>query len=56
MVGGFSESPMLRNAVETAFPNRTLIIPEEAGLAVLKGAVLFGFEPRIISTRICKAT
>jgi hypothetical protein len=23
---------------------------------VLKGAVLFGFEPRIISTRICKAT
>jgi hypothetical protein len=34
MVGGFSESPMLRNAVERAFPNRTLIIPEEAGLAV----------------------
>jgi hypothetical protein len=28
MVGGFSESPMLRNAVERAFPNRTLIIPE----------------------------
>ena len=56
MVGGFSESPMLRNAVERAFPNRTLIIPEEAGLAVLKGAVLFGFEPRIISTRICKVT
>jgi hypothetical protein len=56
MVGGFSESPMLRNAVERAFPNQTLIIPEEAGLAVLKGAVLFGFEPRTISTRICKAT
>jgi hypothetical protein len=56
MVGGFSESPMLRNAVERAFPNRTLIIPQEAGLAVLRGAVLFGFEPRIISTRICKAT
>jgi hypothetical protein len=34
MVGGFSESPMLRNAVERAFPNQTLIIPEEAGLAV----------------------
>ena len=46
----------LRNAVERAFPNHTLIIPQEAGLAVLRGAVLFGFEPRIISTRICKAT
>jgi hypothetical protein len=56
MVGGFSESPMLRNAVERAFPNHSLIIPQEAGLAVLRGAVLFGFEPRIISTRICKAT
>jgi hypothetical protein len=41
---------------KTSPPNQTLIIPQEAGLAVLKGAVLFGFEPRIISTRICKAT
>jgi hypothetical protein len=38
MVGEFSESPMLRNAVERAFPNQTLIIPQDAGLAVLKGA------------------
>lgn len=56
MVGGFSDSPMLRDAVERAFPGMTIIIPDEAGLAVLKGAVLFGFDPRIISTRICKAT
>lgn len=56
MVGGFSDSPMLRDAVERGFPGMTIIIPDEAGLAVLKGAVLFGFDPRIISTRICKAT
>jgi hypothetical protein len=37
MVGGFSESPMLRDAVERAFPNHSLIIPQEAGLAVLRG-------------------
>ncbi|XP_052076865.1 heat shock 70 kDa protein 12B-like [Mytilus californianus] len=56
MVGGFSDSPMLRDAVESAFPEKIIIIPDEAGLAVLKGAVQFGFEPRIISSRICKAT
>ncbi|VDI64149.1 Hypothetical predicted protein, partial [Mytilus galloprovincialis] len=56
MVGGFSDSPMLRDAVESAFPGKIIIIPDEAGLAVLKGAVQFGFEPRIISSRICKAT
>jgi hypothetical protein len=37
---------MLRNAVERAFPNHSLIIPQEAGLPVLRGAVLFGFEPK----------
>ncbi|XP_071124900.1 heat shock 70 kDa protein 12B-like [Mytilus edulis] len=56
MVGGFSESPMLRDAVEKGFPGKTIIIPQESGLAVLKGAVQYGYEPRIISTRICKVT
>ncbi|CAG2190345.1 unnamed protein product [Mytilus edulis] len=56
MVGGFSESPMLRDAVEKGFPGKTIIIPQESGLAVLKGAVQYGYEPRIISTRICKFT
>jgi hypothetical protein len=47
---------MLRHAVETAFPGKTIIIPQESGLAVLKGAVQYGYEPRIISTRVCKFT
>jgi hypothetical protein len=33
-----------------------LIIPEDAGLAVLKGAVLFGHQPKIVSRRIAKIT
>ncbi|XP_063414960.1 heat shock 70 kDa protein 12B-like [Mytilus trossulus] len=56
MVGGFSDSPMLRKAVELSFPDKNIIIPHEAGLAVLKGAVQYGYDPRIISTRICKFT
>ncbi|XP_060570239.1 heat shock 70 kDa protein 12A-like [Ruditapes philippinarum] len=56
MVGGFSESPMLRHAVETSFPNARVIIPHEAGLAVLKGAVIFGHDSNIITSRIAKFT
>lgn len=42
LVGGFAESLMLQSAIKEAFENKTVIIPKEAGLAVLKGAVLFG--------------
>lgn len=45
MVGGFSESPMMQDAIIKAFPDKRVIVPEEAGLAVLKGAVMFGHEP-----------
>ncbi|OWF37208.1 heat shock 70 kDa protein 12A-like [Mizuhopecten yessoensis] len=57
MVGGFSESPMLRHAVRERFGSRKrIIIPQDAGLSVLKGAVLFGFDTRVISTRVMKHT
>jgi len=51
LVGGFAESKLVQDAVKTAFLDRTVIIPEEAGLAVLKGAVLFGHRPRLVSSR-----
>lgn len=54
MVGGFSESPMLRAAVQTDFPDKRVIIPHEAGLAVLKGAVIFGHNSNEITSRIAK--
>lgn len=56
LVGGFSESLMLQSAVREAFKNKKVIIPKEAGLAVLKGAVLCGHEPQKISGRICRYT
>ena len=56
MVGGFSESPMMMSAVVKAFPNIKVIVPEDAGLAVLKGAVLYGHKPQTITTRKARYT
>ena len=56
MVGGFSESQMLQEHVKSTFPHKTVIIPEDAGLAVLKGAVQFGFNPKVINPRISRFT
>ncbi|WAQ98472.1 HS12A-like protein [Mya arenaria] len=56
MVGGFSESKMLQDKVRSTFPSKRLIIPEEAGLCVLKGAVLYGHNPSMITARVSKFT
>lgn len=54
MVGGFSEAPMLQDAMRKTFKDKRLIIPEDAGLVVLKGAVIFGHNPVVIVSRIAK--
>ncbi|XP_056407812.1 heat shock 70 kDa protein 12B isoform X4 [Hyla sarda] len=52
LVGGFAESPMLQNAVQTAFSEVCrVIIPQDVGLTILKGAVLFGLDPTIVRVR-----
>lgn len=56
MVGGFSESPMLQETVRKKFPSVKIIVPDEAGLAVLKGAVIFGHKPTVIAERVSKFT
>ena len=56
MVGGYSDSLILRNFIEKKFQPRTIIIPNEAAVAVLKGAVMFGHDPTIISERRCRFT
>lgn len=50
MVGGFSESEIMQDAVIKAFPDMQVVVPEDSGLTVLKGAVIFGHKP--ISNRI----
>ncbi|KAL3879883.1 hypothetical protein ACJMK2_032159 [Sinanodonta woodiana] len=56
MVGGFCESKMFQHAIRSSFPNVKVIIPHEAGLVVLKGAVVFGHNPSSVSHRVSKYT
>ena len=56
LVGGFAECKLVQEAVKKAVVGRTVIVPEEAGLAVLKGAVKFGHQPRLVSSRCVKYT
>ncbi|KAK3600051.1 hypothetical protein CHS0354_012742 [Potamilus streckersoni] len=56
MVGGFSESEMLKHAIKSNFPKLSVVVPRDAGLVVLKGAVIFGHSPSSIIQRVCKYT
>jgi hypothetical protein len=46
----------LDKRLEEAFPSQRVIVPEDSGLSVLKGAVLFGHKPDFISSRISRFT
>ncbi|KAK3100673.1 hypothetical protein FSP39_023601 [Pinctada imbricata] len=56
MVGGFSESPVLKHAVKSNFPGMRVLVPYNAGIAVLNGAVLYGHEPETVHSRVCRFT
>ncbi|KAK3099987.1 hypothetical protein FSP39_013033 [Pinctada imbricata] len=45
MVGGFSECKLVQVAIRNRFPEKRIFIPEDSGLAVLKGAVYVGHVP-----------
>ncbi|XP_036402533.1 heat shock 70 kDa protein 12A isoform X2 [Megalops cyprinoides] len=52
LVGGFAESPLLQQAVQSMLQGRCrIIIPHDVGLTILKGAVLFGLDPGVIKVR-----
>ncbi|KAM3857808.1 LOW QUALITY PROTEIN: heat shock 70 kDa protein 12B-like [Diretmus argenteus] len=57
LVGGFAESPMLQKAVQNALGRMCrIIIPQDVGLTILKGAVLFGLDPTVVRVRRCPLT
>ncbi|XP_052819942.1 heat shock 70 kDa protein 12A-like [Mya arenaria] len=56
LVGGFGESPYVQERMRNEIPAVRMIVPEDAGLAVIKGAVRFGHNPAIVSSRIMKYT
>lgn len=57
LVGGFASSVILRDEVKQAFSEKYHIFcPVEPQLAVVKGAVLFGINPEIVTSRISART
>ncbi|VDI82370.1 Hypothetical predicted protein [Mytilus galloprovincialis] len=54
LVGGFSDCKLMQKAVRQEFPEKRIIIPGEASLSVMKGAVLFGHRPHYITSRIMR--
>uniref|UniRef100_A0A3B3QHL1 Heat shock protein 12B n=1 Tax=Paramormyrops kingsleyae TaxID=1676925 RepID=A0A3B3QHL1_9TELE len=57
LVGGFAESPMLQQAVQAVLGRSCrIIIPQDVGLTILKGAVLFGLDPTVVRVRRCPVT
>lgn len=56
MVGGFSESPLVEDEMRSNFPDKKIINPVDAGLSVLKGAVLYGFNTETVTARASPLT
>ena len=54
LVGGFSESKLIYNSMQDSFPNITILNPPECGLSVLKGSVLYGYQPQQIAKRVSR--
>ena len=53
MVGGFSEADVLQIAVQKAFSDIEVFIPVDGSLSVLKGVVIYGHDPDVVSSRVC---
>ena len=52
LVGGFSESPVLQQAITHEFGSLVqVVIPQDMSLCTIKGAVLFGLDTSIINVR-----
>ena len=56
LVGGFANCKILLQQVQQYFPSTRVIVPVDAGLSVLLGAVLFGHDPLVIISRVTRKT
>lgn len=54
LVGGLAECKMIHASLKQAFPTKQIIVPEDPGISVLKGAVLFGHVPDFIACRVMR--
>ncbi|KAJ9596420.1 hypothetical protein L9F63_012583, partial [Diploptera punctata] len=57
LVGGFAESQILQHEIREKFSNQIkVIIPQGVSLTILRGAVLFGLNPSLVTVRRSKQT
>lgn len=58
MVGGFSESPYLKGEIKKRFENENIAVlaPRRPQVSVIRGACMYGLNPRSITSRIAKKT
>lgn len=58
MVGGFSESPYLKSEIKKKFEtdSLTVLAPRRPQVSVIRGACMYGLNPRSITSRIAKKT
>ena len=56
LVGGFANCEILQRKVQQCFSSTRVIVPVDAGLSVLFGAVLFGHSPLVITSRVTRKT
>lgn len=56
LVGGYAESPLLTETIADAFPDKKVVVPANPVLSVLEGAIIYGFEPDMIVSRVCRYT
>lgn len=58
MVGGFSESPFLKEEIKNRFQteNVKILVPRRPQISVIRGACMYGLNPRSITSRIAKKT
>ncbi|XP_052073627.1 heat shock 70 kDa protein 12B-like [Mytilus californianus] len=56
LIGGYSDSAILRNKVIEEFSEMTVMCPDDAVLSVVKGAVIFGNSPGLIQERVSPRT
>jgi len=57
LVGGFAESPFLQQELRFSFgQSMRIIIPQDVALTILKGAVVFGLDPTVVTVRRSRLT
>ncbi|KAG2464886.1 HS12A protein, partial [Polypterus senegalus] len=57
LVGGYASSKILRDKVTSKFSGKCRVLcPIDSQLAIAKGAILFGVDPKIITSRVCMLT